>query len=189
MTDHFARPERAATSREARVAELHQLAREDYASTAHLRKQIPTWPVRPASVRPAAAPASVPTDLDVAISVAQALLGSNNPLTLREALRLLLRALGAEPTTRPVADEMPPPPVRAIPDGLGCGAVSVTRIEGYSPRDGKTHGSLDVAVYACAEHAHEARTQWLAGFTTHSSPSHMAHCGHRYDYRLPGGGQ
>jgi hypothetical protein len=40
-----------------------------------------------------------PTDLDVAISVAQQLLDSDQVLSLREALRLLLRALGAEPVT------------------------------------------------------------------------------------------
>lgn len=38
-----------------------------------------------------------PTDLDVAISVAQQLLDSDQVLSLREAMRLLLRALGAEP--------------------------------------------------------------------------------------------
>ncbi|MEU8537541.1 hypothetical protein [Streptomyces parvulus] len=39
-----------------RVAELHQLADADYASTAHLRQQNPTWPLRPAGVRTAAVP-------------------------------------------------------------------------------------------------------------------------------------
>jgi hypothetical protein len=38
-----------------------------------------------------------PSDLDVAIGVAQQLLDSDQILSLREALRLLLRALGAEP--------------------------------------------------------------------------------------------
>ncbi|GGV86808.1 hypothetical protein GCM10010294_67910 [Streptomyces griseoloalbus] len=37
-----------------------------------------------------------PTDLEVAVSVAQQLLDSNSVLSLREALRLLLRAIGAE---------------------------------------------------------------------------------------------
>ncbi|MGW0914673.1 hypothetical protein ACWD1Z_23390 [Streptomyces sp. NPDC002784] len=40
-----------------------------------------------------------PSDLDVAISVAQQLLDSDQVLSLREALRLLLRALDAEPVT------------------------------------------------------------------------------------------
>ncbi|MEV7240436.1 hypothetical protein AB0N92_04120 [Streptomyces sp. NPDC093248] len=42
-------------------------------------------------------PAAEPSDLDVAISVAQQLLYSDQLLSVREALRLLLRALGAEP--------------------------------------------------------------------------------------------
>jgi hypothetical protein len=37
-----------------------------------------------------------PSDLEVAISVAQQLLGSDSVLSLQESLRLLLRALGAE---------------------------------------------------------------------------------------------
>ncbi|MEU3292997.1 hypothetical protein ABZ722_11615 [Streptomyces longwoodensis] len=41
--------------------------------------------------------ATIPTDLQVAISVAQQLLDSDSVLSLREALRLLLRALDAEP--------------------------------------------------------------------------------------------
>ncbi len=42
-----------------------------------------------------------PTDLDVAISVAQQLLHSDSVLSLREALRLVLRALHAEPQSGP----------------------------------------------------------------------------------------
>lgn len=41
--------------------------------------------------------AAEPSDLDVAISVGQQLLDSSSVLSLREALRLLLRALDAEP--------------------------------------------------------------------------------------------
>lgn len=40
--------------------------------------------------------ANEPTDLEVAVSVAQQLLDSDQVLSLREALRLLLRAIGAE---------------------------------------------------------------------------------------------
>ncbi|KUL26664.1 hypothetical protein ADL12_32255 [Streptomyces regalis] len=43
-----------------------------------------------------------PTDLQVAISVAQQLLDSDQVLSLREALRLLLRALDAEPVSTTV---------------------------------------------------------------------------------------
>jgi hypothetical protein len=42
-------------------------------------------------------PAAEPSDLDVAISVAQQLLDSDQVVILRESLRILLRALGAEP--------------------------------------------------------------------------------------------
>jgi hypothetical protein len=48
-----------------------------------------------------------PSDLDVAISVAQQLLDSDQVLSLREALRLLLRALGAEPVDPSFAAEFP----------------------------------------------------------------------------------
>lgn len=44
-----------------------------------------------------------PSDLEVAISVAQQLLDSGNAAILRESLRILLRALDAEPTGQPVA--------------------------------------------------------------------------------------
>ncbi|MEV8552582.1 hypothetical protein AB0L04_22535 [Streptomyces glaucescens] len=49
------------------------------------------------SARRPSAPAE-PTDLQAAIRVAQQLLDSDQILSLREALRLLLRALDAEPT-------------------------------------------------------------------------------------------
>ncbi|MFE2353077.1 hypothetical protein [Streptomyces parvulus] len=52
-------------------------------------------------------PTGGPTDLQVAIHVAQRLLDSDNVLSLQEALRLLLRALGAEPDDTPPADEPP----------------------------------------------------------------------------------
>ena len=52
-------------------------------------------------VRRAPQPPAEPSDLDVAIRVAQQLLDSNQILSLREALRLLLRALGAERGERP----------------------------------------------------------------------------------------
>ncbi|MFV6033188.1 hypothetical protein ACNPQR_37955, partial [Streptomyces sp. NPDC056264] len=80
-------------------AKLHQLADADYASTAHLRRQNPTWPLTGGAARPVHDEPHVPSDLDVAIGVAQQLLGSDSVLSLRESLRLLLRALGAEPQT------------------------------------------------------------------------------------------
>ncbi|MFF9324020.1 hypothetical protein ACF1AY_04805 [Streptomyces sp. NPDC014776] len=50
-------------------------------------------------IRRAPQPPREPSDLDVAIRVAQQLLDSDQILSLREALRLLLRALDAEPAT------------------------------------------------------------------------------------------
>jgi hypothetical protein len=142
MTDHFARPERAATSR---VAELNELCRQDYLrGEAERAAEARTHP----SALP---PAHEPTTLGIAIRAAQQLLTSDQVPALREALRLLLRALNAEPaTTRPASA---PPAVLASPAGPGCGAPATVCIEGYSPRDGRAHGSLDHAVYACAEHA------------------------------------
>ncbi|WP_367324792.1 hypothetical protein [Streptomyces sp. HUAS ZL42] len=52
-----------------------------------------------AAARPVAAQLREPSDLEVAIGVAQQLLDSAQVLSLREALRLLLRALDAEPET------------------------------------------------------------------------------------------
>lgn len=103
MTDHSARPERAATSAEERVAELHRLANADYANAA--RNQQPVTNV----AQPLYGKAAIdvrdqlhqPTDLQVAVQVAQRLLDSDEILSVREALRMLLRALGAEPETRP----------------------------------------------------------------------------------------
>lgn len=150
-----------------------------------------------------------PTDLDVAISVAQQLLDSDQILSVREALRLLLRALDAEPVSEeekarrfvdrhfpevaafladsdmdaePVDEQSeaePPTPI-----GPGCGAPATTRIEGYSPR------SLDLAVYACDQHAQQARTEWLGDLRPHTMPVVVrAQCGHSFDYTTLGGGR
>ncbi|MFF7290717.1 hypothetical protein [Streptomyces griseorubiginosus] len=77
-----------------RVAELHRLAAQDYAkgelqrAAAQLPAYAPSAPFWPATE---------PSDLAVAIRVAQQMLDSDDVLKVREALRLLLRALGAEP--------------------------------------------------------------------------------------------
>ncbi|MGW3651874.1 hypothetical protein [Streptomyces sp. NPDC000878] len=76
-----------------RVAELHQLARQDYAKGQQERAAVPNlFPSYAAGVH-----VPEPTDLAVAIRVGQQLLDSDQILSIREALRLLLRALGAEP--------------------------------------------------------------------------------------------
>ncbi|MEU0783256.1 hypothetical protein ABZ341_16995 [Streptomyces sp. NPDC006173] len=71
----------------------------------------------------------------------------------------------------------------------GCGAPATVRIEGYSHARGSVYGSLDLAVYACQEHAHEARTGWLGGRQPHTGPSFGNACGHVFDYSKPGGGE
>lgn len=60
-----------------------------------------------AHAHPTNHPADEPSDLDVAIRVAQQLLDSDQLLSVREALRLLLRALDAEPVDRSFAAEFP----------------------------------------------------------------------------------
>lgn len=108
MSDHVARPVRASSS--ARVAELHQLCDADYAkgeaerATAHA-----TAFCTPFATADAVPSAPEPTDLDVAIRVAQELVDSDQLVSVREALRILLRALGAEPVT---ATAPQPPAVR-----------------------------------------------------------------------------
>jgi predicted nucleotidyltransferase len=85
------------TGKQNRVAELHQLARQDYAKGQQERAAIPNlFPSYAAGVH-----VPEPSDLDVAIRVAQQLLDSDQILSLREALRLLLRALDSEPVAAP----------------------------------------------------------------------------------------
>ncbi|MCT9107940.1 hypothetical protein N4G69_20260 [Streptomyces mirabilis] len=77
----------------------------------------------------------------------------------------------------------------AFPPATGrpCGAPATDRIEGYSARDGLAHGSLDAIVYACPDHASEARAQWLSGLTPHSSAtSGGRHCGDYVDFTADG---
>jgi hypothetical protein len=152
--------------------------------------------------RPARNQPSEPSDLVVALDVARRALTSTEHTSatdrdelnrahgnLRESLRLVLRALNAEPVTdadtlRLAAD---------VPAGAGgCGASATVRIEGYSARDGFAHGSLDLVVYACEQHAGEARAEWLGGLLPHSGPTGSAGsavCGDRFDYTTLGGGQ
>ncbi|GHD13316.1 hypothetical protein GCM10010313_38010 [Streptomyces violarus] len=67
--------------------------------------------------------------------------------------------------------------------GLPCRAPASVRIEGYSARDGVTHGSLDVIVHACSEHAGQARTERLNGFTPYTTaPTAGARCGDRLSF-------
>lgn len=95
MTDHVAGPNTPASSR--RVDELHKLCDADYAKGQQERATPLLAPSYTTAALAARDHANVPSDLDVAIRVAQQLLDSDQVLSLREGLRLLLRALGAEP--------------------------------------------------------------------------------------------
>lgn len=82
----------------ARVAELHDLCDQDYAKGQYQRATAVNLAPSYAAISAAAySPAAEPSDLDVAIRVAQRMLDSDDRLALRESLRLLLRALSAEP--------------------------------------------------------------------------------------------
>ncbi|MFF1297957.1 MULTISPECIES: hypothetical protein [unclassified Streptomyces] len=106
MTDHVAPPGRTSTS--ARVAELHRQARDDFAKGQQQRAAARHATSYTALALAAATrPAHDPDDLDVAISVAVQVFNSDQLLSLREALRLLLRAHGVEPADHPPTDEPP----------------------------------------------------------------------------------
>jgi hypothetical protein len=94
MADLSPRPHGAASSE--RLATLHRLCDEDYASAQRKRTVPNLAPSYAAASLAARGHVVEPTDLDVAISVAQQLLDSDSVLSMRESLRLLLRALGAE---------------------------------------------------------------------------------------------
>ena len=57
------------------------------------------------------------------------------------------------------------------PTTPACGQPATTRIEAYSPAEGRAHGTLDLAVYVCARHTDpftvDVRT---AGMTAHRQP-------------------
>ncbi|MEO3923031.1 hypothetical protein ABGB07_04000 [Micromonosporaceae bacterium B7E4] len=62
--------------------------------------------------------------------------------------------------------------MRALPSLPGCGARATIRLEVYSPKDGRAHGSLDAIGYACDTHVHGI-TQMLhdAGLTVWRDPN------------------
>ena len=93
--------------RESRVAELHRLCDEDFAKGKQQRAVPRLSPSYAAASLAAIVAAPEPNDLDVAIRVAQQLLDSDSITSVRESLRLLLRALGAEPAEPQAADRCP----------------------------------------------------------------------------------
>lgn len=107
MTDHFA-GRKAPASSPSPLAELHQLCREDYAKGQSQRATPNLAPSYAAASLAARGPVAAPSDLDVAISVAQKMLARYGTVDsgdifayaqahggLTEALRILLRALDA----------------------------------------------------------------------------------------------
>jgi hypothetical protein len=67
-----------------------------------------------------------------------------------------------------------------------CTAPAAVCVEGYSPRDGRAHGSLDVVVYACEKHAEVARTEWLASLTPYgTTPVPGPRCGEMTTFTEP----
>ncbi|MGR3870957.1 hypothetical protein ACUXZZ_20485 [Streptomyces graminifolii] len=75
-----------------RVAELHRLANEDYAKGESQRAS-----ANDPGLYTAFTPVPEPSDLATAVAIAQQLLDSDDIVPVREALRLVLRALGAAP--------------------------------------------------------------------------------------------
>lgn len=76
---------------------------------------------------------------------------------------------------------------RALP---ACGATSTVRIEAYSPRDGRAHGSLDAAARTCDEHAQGVTEALRAGgFIPYrcsvTGLEEQWTCGEGVDYRNP----
>ncbi|MET7514053.1 hypothetical protein ABZS88_11335 [Streptomyces sp. NPDC005480] len=145
-----------------------------------------------------------PTELPAAITVARRMLATFSTVdhgdrtavdhahsALAESLRILVRAIDrtAREQQYAAANETADQPA-AEPVGPGCGAPATARIEGYSARDGRAHGSLDRVVYACVEHTAQARADWLDDLLPYSMPvAGTAVCGQHYDHRAMGGGQ
>lgn len=67
-----------------------------------------------------------------------------------------------------------------------CGMPATTRIEIYSPANGYAHGSLDGALYTCAEHTQPAAgALQTAGFTPYRLGGGKARrCGDGFDINV-----
>ena len=73
---------------------------------------------------------------------------------------------------------------------IKCTEPATEHIEVYSPRNGLAHGSLDAAVYTCAEHRaptvaaiHAAQLTASATTWAPTFPGGDRHrCGHRFDF-------
>lgn len=62
-----------------------------------------------------------------------------------------------------------------------CHGTATVMVEGYSPKDGRAHGSLDVTVHVCSGcHERVRRELWTCGMTPYSIQSAaMRTCGER----------
>ncbi|MFF7067331.1 hypothetical protein [Streptomyces pseudovenezuelae] len=143
MTDHFARPAGAASSD--RLSALHKQCDEDYAKGQAQRATAGRW--LPTTVAPLLPPMT--GELDAAISIAQKVLAAYGTVEggihdwaqahggITEALRILLRALNAEPaqpTTGPRCPATHPedptpcdgPPVVTVLDRTNAGTNGCT---------------------------------------------------------------
>lgn len=73
--------------------------------------------------------------------------------------------------------------------GVDCTAPAVKVVEGFAPKGGYAHGSLDIVVYVCEEHHEDARKKWCPSFgattpyTLQGPPVYPKVCGFVADYR------
>jgi len=67
-------------------------------------------------------------------------------------------------------------------DHIGvCTSTATVMVEGYSPKDGRAHGSLDVTVHVCKDcHGAIRDSLWACSMTPYSRPSSAERrCGER----------
>ncbi|MGV9755409.1 hypothetical protein ACWDUC_06175 [Streptomyces tricolor] len=107
-------------------------------------------------VRRAPQPPAEPSDLDVAIRVGQQLLDSDSILSLREALRLLLRAHGAEPTTAATTG----PREVAHANGLTFRVVAADSFDARMARDVRTLTMADGSVWTVGTRGAGSTIAW-----------------------------
>lgn len=68
-----------------------------------------------------------------------------------------------------------------------CSNPATEAVEGYSARDGLTHGTLAVVMLTCSEHVSAARQKWtdegLAPHAARGPAGDVLKCGHVMDFR------
>lgn len=68
----------------------------------------------------------------------------------------------------------------------GCGELATTRIEIFSPIDGRAHGRLDGAMYLCDRHSVDFAEVAVGEVTIYRTPLAVQHgnilCGHGWDF-------